>query len=95
MSQQKKILPTHPMKKITFTKQFGQEEKKVELSNLSDVQNVFFLNVGGYHRGLLNKYNGQWIGCFNNKSEFTADDVQFLGNFIDNNFVSDLQVGAA
>lgn len=83
------------MKKIEFTKIFGKEEKKVELSNLSDVQNVFFLNVGGYHRGILNKYNGQWIGCFNKKSEFTDDDAQFLGSFIDNTFMNEVQVGAA
>ena len=83
------------MKKIEFTKVFGKEEKKVELSTLSDVQNIFFLNVGGQHRGILNKYNGQWVGCFNKKSEFTTEDAQFLGNFIDNTFVNDLQVGAA
>ena len=83
------------MKKIAFTKKFGQEEKSVELSNLPDVTNVFFLNVGGYHRGILNKYNGEWIGCFNKKSEFTTDDVQFLGNFIDSSFINGLQVGAA
>jgi len=83
------------MKKIAFTKKFGQEEKSVELSNLADVQNVFFLNVGGYHRGILNKYNGQWIGCFNKKSEFTDADAQFLGNFIDNTFINEPQVGAA
>ena len=76
------------MKKIAFTKKFGHEEKNVELSNLPDVTNVFFLNVGGYHRGILNKYNGEWIGCFNKKSEFTVDDVQFLGNFIDDTFIN-------
>ena len=83
------------MKKIAFTKKFGQEEKNVELSNLPDVQNVFFLNVGGCYRGILNRYNGEWIGCFNKKSEFTADDAPFLGSFIDNAFVNDLQIGAA
>lgn len=77
------------MKKIAFTKKFGQEEKSVELSNLPDVKNVFFLNVGGCYRGILNKYNGMWIGSFNKKSEFTADDAQFLGSFIDNALQAD------
>jgi len=66
------------MKKIEFTKKFNGEEKNVELSCLSDLNTVFFLNVGGKHCGILNKYNGQWIGCINEKSGVSAEDIPFF-----------------
>ena len=44
------------------------------------------LIIGGYYCGTIVKQNGKWIAYLNDKSlpQFTTDDIQILGEIIDN-----------
>lgn len=62
---------------------------RVEISRPSGVPGVHFhVNIGGYHYGTLLKIDGKWVAHLNPKAqkELTADDIQALGDWIDERF---------
>ena len=81
------------MKQIEFEAAFGNKRKKVEISQPHQTA-VFGLQItiDGYYCGMITKQNGKWIAHLNDKSlpEFTADDIQILGEIIDQSGVFEI-----
>ena len=69
------------MKELEIEAAFGNEKKKVEISQPHGTANFGLqLNVDGYYCGMLIKQKGKWIAHLNDKSlqQFTTDDIQLL-----------------
>lgn len=72
-----------PMKTVEFEAVYGDETKKVQLTAPSGGEGVQVI-IDNYYQGMLFKRQGKWVGYFNEDSNLTADDVQILGEMIDN-----------
>ena len=74
------------MKKIEFDAVFGNEVKKVEISQPHGTgQFGLHLMINNHYCGTLVRQNGEWIAHLNDKSlpEFTSTDIHILGQIID------------
>jgi hypothetical protein len=74
------------MKQIEFEAVFGNKVKKVIISQPhGTAQYGLQLTIDNYYCGSIVKQNEKWIAHFTDKSllQFTADDIQILGEIID------------
>jgi hypothetical protein len=72
------------MGEISFIASFGDETKRVKLTQPQGAGGGHFLSIDNYHKGQLIKQGGQWVLQANDLSEFTADDIVILGDIIEN-----------
>jgi hypothetical protein len=68
---------------IKFNTWFGNEVKKVEITNVHGGSGGYHLYVDHYYLGVLTFYNGRWVGHVNQLSQLTAAHIQELGELID------------
>jgi hypothetical protein len=81
------------MKHIQFEAVFGNERKKVEISQPHQTAEPgLHLSIDNYYCGRLAKYKDEWKAYLNSKSipDFTSDDIQILGQIIEKSKVFDL-----
>ncbi|MFX1704612.1 hypothetical protein PV783_11695 [Chitinophaga sp. CC14] len=71
------------MKDIVFYAAYGDEKKKVVLSEPSGAGGQIFLTIDNFHRGTFTEMRGEWRH-YSNKSELTIDDIQILVEMIKN-----------
>lgn len=71
------------MKKLEFPATFGHQVKQVSISQPLGAGGIFYITIENYHQGQMWKRNGQWVGYMADKSEITAEDIQILGEMID------------
>lgn len=71
------------MKPLTFPATFGDVIKTVTISQPLGAGGIFYITIDNYHHGQMWKRNNEWVGYMADKSELTAEDVQILGEMID------------
>lgn len=69
---------------IEFDAAYGNDRKMVVIRQLSGLGNIYQVFIGNYYEGTIVKLNGEWVAHLNLKSDLTADDIQLLGDIIDN-----------
>lgn len=72
------------MENIEFTAWYGDKQKKIVLSEPHGAIGQFFVEIEGYYQGALMKLQGEWVWHHNKPDDFTTDDIQILGEMIDN-----------
>ena len=72
------------MVSIEFDAAYGNDRKMVVIRQLSGSGNIYQVFIGNYYDGMLVKLNGEWVAHLNLKSDLTSDDIQLLGDIIDN-----------
>ncbi|WP_146217415.1 hypothetical protein [Chitinophaga sp. S165] len=70
--------------KIEFEAHFGHETKTIELVAPSGGGQGYQLMIDKYYQGRLIKTQGKWVGKFNPGCDLTVDDINILGEMIDN-----------
>lgn len=73
------------MKDIELLCPFGDDRKKVYISHNQAGSGGYQLLIDSYYQGDLVKKNGAWL-LLSNTNNLTADDIQILGELIDDNF---------
>ena len=69
---------------LKFTAPVGNDLIKVDVSLPSGMDgDTFVVMIDGYYYGSIVKCNNQWTRLHVNKLELTVDDVQALGERID------------
>lgn len=72
------------MKQITLMAAYGDERKKVIISQPTGASGAYHINIDRYHHGQMFKRNGEWVGYFAATSELQWADVLVIGEIIDN-----------
>jgi hypothetical protein len=72
------------MVSIEFDAAYGNDRKMVVIRQLSGSGKIYQVFIGNYYEGTIVKLNGEWAAHLNLKSDLTADDIQLLGDIIDN-----------
>lgn len=72
------------MKEITLLAAYGDERKKVIISQPLGAGDIYYINIDRYHQGQMFKRKGEWVGYFPEPNEITWADVMVIGEIIDN-----------
>lgn len=73
------------MREIVFKASFGDERKTIRISKPNGMDSLMWqLSIDWYHQGTLYFRDGHWGAYLNDSSEITTEDIQILGEIIDN-----------
>lgn len=70
---------------MEFTAYYGDEQKTVRISHVSTGSGGYQVLIDNYYYGDMIKRNGEWI-LLSSTNLLTIDDIQILGEIIENNF---------
>jgi len=68
---------------IEFNVVFGEEVKKVNITLDRFGSGRYTVLIDNYYCGAIFKRDGEWTGHVNELSELTMDDIQAMGEIID------------
>ena len=72
------------MDNIVFTAHYGDDEKRAEIANHVDTGGEFYhLYIDGFYKGQLYYRDNQWNMHLTPNSDITIDDIQILGEIIE------------
>ena len=71
------------MKSIEFIASFGDEKKKIKISQPTGSGEQFFLYINDYYQGMINKVNNEWYAHLNKPAELTGDDLSVIYSLIE------------
>ncbi|MRG45484.1 hypothetical protein GFS24_10180 [Chitinophaga sp. SYP-B3965] len=72
------------LESIEFTAVFGDEHKKVRLSEPNGGGGGYHIYINNYYHGTIKKVNYEWVGHLNRASELTSADISILADIIEN-----------
>jgi hypothetical protein len=76
--------------RLNFNAPVGDEHIKVEICQSNGTDSLcYHINIDNYCYGPIIKRNGEWIRLHVNSRELTIDDVQALGELVDEQLKSE------